>query len=584
MKKRTWKRMMALALIFCLTASSLTGCGQGGNAPADSGKTTAAEGNATAAGSSGAATAESKAPETLPEAAGVVIGPGGGATTSDLTTEGLAEVTSSKDTLVMRMDADPGTLDNLTTAIMNGTQILSIVNCQLMRGSYDENMGTIYEMDNRYSIAKGYELAEDNSKVTWTIRGDAKWHDGNPVTVEDILFSIGRYQENSRYDFIDYTKLEKIDDTHFSVGFTKKDANAIINIGSMTLVEKSVFESIGTESYLTTPALVGCGAYKIKDWMAGDSMTLEAVEGYFGGDPKIKKIIIRFIAEASVAMMELETGGVDIIDIPNWTDVANVINGNYAGIAKHIQVPDMLHTMVGYNLSADSPCSDLRVRQAIAYAIDRDTVALGAYEGVGEVAYTFFSSNVENIKVFKPEEWPYPYDTTKAKELLAEAGYADGFKMTILTNQDANRSMAAQIIKSQLAAVGIQADIVNYDNATYAATMSGETDSWDIWLRNWTTSGVCWDQYFTNIVDVNCHPDDNDETWKKYMDYAASMAQELNQEARYAIEDEIQGTIMTDALYTYNLISPVKHIILGESLCNLERMTYNWNMLDAYFK
>lgn len=583
MRKRTWKKTMAVLLTTCLSVAVLAGCGGNGTQPSSAAEEIAStvgnENTGENADSEGAGNQS-----TVQEAVGVVIGPEGGATTSDVTTEGLENITSSKDTLVMRMDSDPGTLDNLTTSIMNGTQILSMANCALMRSSYDENMGTVYEVGTRYSIATDYEMAKDYSSLTWTIRDDATWSDGNPVTVEDILFSISRYQENSRYDYIDYTKLEKIDDTHLSVGFTKKDANAITGIGAMTLVEKAVFESLGAEKYFTTPSFVGCGAYKITDWVAGDSMTLEAVDGYFGGDPKIKKILIRFIAEASVAMMELETGGIDIIDIPNWTDVSNVLKGNYEGVAKHIQIPDMLHTMVGYNLSADSPCQDLLVRQAIAYAIDRDTVALGAYEGVGETAYTFFSSNVENMKVFTQETWPYHHDVEKAKELLVEAGYPNGFEMTILTNQDANRSMAAQIIKSQLAEVGINANIVNYDNATYASTMSGETDTWDIWLRNWTTTGVCWYQYFTNIVDVNCHPNNDDETWQKYLSYASSMAEEMDAEARYAIEDKVQETIMNDALYTYNLISPVKHIIISDGLCNMERMSYNWNMLDAYFR
>lgn len=578
MKGRNLKSAMAIALAACMSASVLTGCGGGQPQSGQTGQPESGTGAAQEPGGAPSASGNTQ------EATGVVIGPDGGATTADALMAGLESVTSSKDTLVMRMDADPGTLDNLTTQIMNGNQILSMVNCGLMRNSYNEEMGIIYEMGTRYAIAQDYELAEDKNSVIWTIREDAKWHDGNPVTVEDILFSISRYQENSQYDFIDYSKLDKIDDTHFSVGFVRQDANAIVNIGTMTLVEKSVFEAVGSEQYFTTTAFVGCGAYEIKDWVAGDTMTLEAVDGYFGGDPKIKKIMIRFIAEASVAMMELETGGVDVIDIPNWTDVSNVMKGNYEGVAKHLQIPDSLYTMVGYNLSEDSPCRDLLVRQAIAYAIDRDTVAQGAYEGVGEVAYTFFSGNVENMKVFSEEEWPYDHNVEKAKELLSQAGYGDGFKMTILTNQDANRSMAAQIIKSQLSEVGIEAEIVNYDNATYAATMSGETDSWDIWLRNWTTTGTCWSQYFTLIVKTNCHPDENDDTWKKYTDYAAAMAGELDEAARYDIEDKVQETVMDDALYTYNLIAPVKHIILSDNLCNIERANYSWNVLDAYFK
>ncbi|MBQ9048875.1 MAG: ABC transporter substrate-binding protein [Solobacterium sp.] len=578
--KRLTKMILSL-----LTASSLIACG-GGNAPASSGSAGTASGAsaATTEAAAPAASAETSAAAPAGNANESVVGMSGGLTTGDQVTSGLEGITSSKDTLAIRMDSDPGTLDGLTTAIMNGTQILSIIDTTLMRTSYDQDLGMVYEVNTKYTIATDYEIADDNSKITWTIRDNAKWSDGKPVTVDDILYSIKRYEANSRYAFIDYANLKKIDETHFEVPLLTADANALTMIGSMALVQQETHEKIGNDAYFTTPQFVSNGAYKITDWVAGDSMKLEAVDDYFGGTPKIKNILIRFIPEASVAMMELETGGIDLIDIPNWTDVSNVINGQYEGVAKHLQLPDMLHTMVGYNLSSDSPCGDLKVRQAIAYAIDREVIALGAYEGVGQVAMTFFSNNVENIKVFSDEEWPYHKDLDKAKELLKEAGYENGFEMTILTNQDANRSMAAQIVKSQLAEIGITANIVNYDNATYAATMSGETDSWDIWLRNWTTAGVCWNQYFTNIVEVNCHPNKDDATWQGYLDKAAKMAAEMDTAKRYAIEDDIQATIMEDALYTYNLIAPIKHVILADGLKNVERCSYNWNMLDAYFE
>lgn len=494
-----------------------------------------------------------------------------------------SDAVSSKDELIMRMDSDPGTLDNLTTAIMNGSQILSIVNCPLLSTSYDEKMNIVYSADTAYSLATSYEYADDNSYIIWTIRDNATWTDGSPVTAEDVVYSIKRYEVNSRYNYIDYTNVTAESDNSIKVGFLKPNANAVTDIGSMTMVQKAAHESLGNEEYFTTESFQGIGAWNITEWVSGDHMTLEAKDNYFGGTPKIKTITIRFIPEASVAMMELETGGMDIIDIPNWTDVSNVMNGQYEGVAKHFSIPDALHTMIGYNLSPDSPCQDLRVRQAIAYALDRDVIAVGAYEGVGQVAYSIFSSALENMRIFTSEEWPYKQDVEKAKELLADAGYADGFEMTILTNQDANRSMAAQIVKNQLAEIGITANIVNYDNATYAATMSGETDSWDIWLRNWTAANV-WSAMINNTIVTNCHPDDSDETWQKYLNWSNEMLEELDTEKRYAIEDELQENYLTEALYTYNLIEPVKHVILSDNLMNAVRCGYAWSLLDAYFE
>ncbi len=503
--------------------------------------------------------------------------------TSESSSKSDESMESSKDILVMRMDADPGTFNLVNTYIMNAVQILSMTTCTLLRTVDDGKGGTINAIDDRYGLATEYAFDDDNMGMTFTIRDNAKWHDGNPVTADDVVYSLKRYTGNSRYGYVDYENITKVDDNTVHIGFTRTDSNALFGIGTMWIVEQSVLEEIGEEEYFTTTNYIGCGPYKVVSWVPGDSIDLEAVDDYFGGTPKIKNIRIRFIAEASVGMMELETGGIDVIDIPNWVDVQNIMNGEYEGIAKAVQISDMLHTCAGFNLSSDSPFQDLRVRQAFAYALDRDTIALGAYEGVGQVAYTIFSDGGENMLRYTPETWPYSLNVEKAKELLADAGYPDGFEMTLLTNQDANRSMAAQIAKNQLAEVGIEASIVNYDNATYAATMANETDSWDVWFRNWG-AGTVWYSMIDNTIAVNCHPNESDETWIKYKTLSSDMAKEMDTEKRYAIENEIQENFLTEALYIYNLIAPVKNYVMVDNLYGLTRVSYYWDILDAYFE
>lgn len=503
-------------------------------------------------------------------------------TTGDLLSgDELAAAVSTKDTLTIRIDGDPSTFEG-AKAVSNALICGSFCEAKLQTTTYDKNMADVVGFNDRYTVGVSAELDEDEMGVTMGIREGVTWSDGTPFTIEDVLHSIDQYRTMSRYDYVDFDNVTKVDDTHFNVRLKRKYAGAIAAVGGFQMINKKVHESVGPEVYFTTESYVTLGAWKITKWVTGDSIEMTARNDYFGGTPKIQNVIVRFIPEASVAMMELETGGIDVVDVPNWTDVQNVINGSYEGVAKYYKCRDRFDNYLGFNMSKGSPYADIRVRQAVCYAIDREELLIGAYEGLCSPTYTIWTGNGEFLTTFTEEEWPYHVDLDKAKSLLAEAGYPDGFKSSIMTNQKADQGLCIQLIKNQLAKIGIELELLTYDSATYSDLMANDPTAFGLWLRNWT-AGVVWDTAVTTTMATNCHPQEDDPVWIKYRDWAVKFAGIMDDAEREKEVRAFQENFLTEALFVYHLNMATKNTILVENLMNLERAGYTFFALDAHF-
>lgn len=572
------KTRRILALVLCLVMTmSLVACGGSGakntpDAPDNKGGNNATISN------------EGREVEigTVGDKHASVIGANGGTTTGDMKTgDELANAVSTEDTLVIRIDGDPSTFDNIM-AVSNAMLIQGFIQNTLLTTSYNEDMIAETTLNDKYGLAESFTIDEDNMGLTWKLREGVKWHNGDVLTTDDVLFSIERYRTMSRYDYIDFDNVTKISDTEFHVGLTRTDPSSVYGVGAFQIVNKKVFEEVGEENYFTTPAFVGTGPYKITQWITGDSITLERFDDYFGGVAKIKNVKFRFISEAAVAMMELETGGVHVIDNPNWTDCQNIDNGMLEGVAKYYKCLDRFDNYLGFNLSEGSPFADLRVRQAVCYAIDRDELLIGAYEGLCSETYTMWTGDGEYLINWDKESWPYNTNLEKAKELMADAGYADGFSTKLMTNQKADQGLAIQIIKNQLAKIGIDCELVTYDSATYSSLMANDPTSFGLWLRNWT-AGTVWYTGITNTMKTNCHPQADDPTWQKYEALAYKIGETMDNTEREQLWHELQEGFMEEALYMYHLNKATKNTLVVDNLYNLERCGYTFFPLDAHF-
>lgn len=265
--------------------------------------------------------------------------------------------------------------------------------------------------------------------LTWrvVIRKGVKFHNGNPLTADDVKFTLERAADPAISRWLEIGgAIESITilDDYTLVIKTKAPMPAFVQYFDTRLVVDKEYVEGNPYSYVNDHP-VGTGAYKFVEWVSGDHLTLEANEDYWRGSPSIKHVVFKPIVEESTRLAALLTGGVDLIsnapleslDIIEDTPGVSVIHG--AG---------RRFIFMGLNCRPGSPTSDVRVRRALYMAVNEDEIVDKVMDGyaisVAQLADPAMTGYNESIKRL-------PYDPVRAKELLAEAGYPDGFKLAI---------------------------------------------------------------------------------------------------------------------------------------------------------
>lgn len=381
-----------------------------------------------------------------------------------------ASGTSSNDstTLTLAINADILTTD--PQALNNGTTTSVLYNVFSNLVKYDD-AGEIV-MD----LAESYELLED--QVTWEfkIREDAVFHDGTPVTAEDVAWSLTRVMtDESSSDYMNFSPLAEavaVDD--YTVHVVSDDPYPImlqlLCKGGAAVLPKAYFEENGEEAWLANP--IGSGPYQLTEYVKDDHVTLVPFADYYGEqNPDWEEIIFRVVPESSTRVGELIAGNVDAVNMVIPTEWERV-NGN-EGTA----VVNGPSTRV-YQLALKTdkgPTADLRVRQAIDLAIDDQTIVDTILQGAGTPMLTRVPSGVNGCN--EDLVGKYNYDPERAKELLAEAGYPDGFSMKIEapTGRYTMDAEISQAIVAMLSQVGITVDLQLLESSAYSNVFSAHS-------------------------------------------------------------------------------------------------------------
>lgn len=569
MKKKTITTVIAMLLV---GAMSLSGCGQ--SPSKDSGSASSGDGTDSTATSStptGAASAEGEdtAGGTLVSVPDITINPD--------------DVDSAKDTMIVAMPSDPGTVDMHYSTAYDYVQPFII--SKLLTQEFMED-GSVQAATSPESLAESYEYDDDYMGITFKLRDGVTFTNGNALTASDVVFSIKLCSDQSYYSMIDFDKLEAADDTTVYVPLLNADANALYNVGVMLpIYDEEYYKELNNEAEFFSTSAIGTGPYKIVEWVSGDHLTLEANEEYFAGAPKIQNMILRFITDASVAFMEMQSGGVDVVTAPNWTDVEEVLNGNVEGITCW-EESSVYTLQLGMNCGG--ALSDIKLRQAVACAIDKKALVDGSFEGSGVDTYCLVSNSLPGTIDYSGK-WPYEYDPDRAKELLEEAGFKPGeVELTCIVGAGGGpRTAAAEMMVGYLDAVGIKMTIKEVDIATYASMITDSPDEWDLWLRNFGSglgNAPSAHDYFAQNVEVNCFIDQQD-TSAKMLDLANKMGSTMEEEARNEVYAELQDYYLNDCLYTYPLLQAKTYTLVNSDLVNLSKCgQIYWNIKDAYFK
>jgi len=244
------------------------------------------------------------------------------------------------------------------------------INDQVFNGlvKYDKDITLIGD------LAERWDVSPDGKTITFHLHNGVEWHDGAPFTADDCLFTYQKLMDPKvatpySSSYMDVAKAEVIDKLTFRVTY-KEPFSPALESWSMGVIPKHLLEGkdLNTSEFNRKP--VGTGPYKLKEWIAGQKIVLEANDRYFEGRPKIDQYIYRIIPDSSTMFQELLSGGVDMMGLNSLQYLRKSETRRIRENYRKYRYPANAYTYLGYNLA--SPLfSDKKVRQALAYAIDR---------------------------------------------------------------------------------------------------------------------------------------------------------------------------------------------------------------------
>ena len=329
-------------------------------------------------------------------------------------------------------------------------------------------------------IAESWEQVDELTYV-FKIRQGIKFHDGSDLTAEDVKFSLDRAINSAAVSYIvNFIDTVTVDDEYTVTVKTKAPyAPTLRNLAIpfAAIVPKAVVEA-DEAAFILNP--VGSGPYKFVEWRQGDSITLKAFDDYYAGKPATENLIMKVIPETSQRSIALETGEIDLAYDLAVNDLPKIKESSELTV---YEVPSLNCWYISMNMNKE-PFNNPLVREALSYAIDRQTIIDTINAGSGEPADAIIAPGVFGYYSTGVRE----YDPEKAKELLAEAGYPDGFKTSLWVNDNQSRIEMCQAIQNMFQQIGVECSIEVLEFGSYISrTTNGEHD---MAYFGWTTSSA----------------------------------------------------------------------------------------------
>lgn len=311
-------------------------------------------------------------------------------------------------------------------------------------------------------LATDWEISDDGLTYTFNLQEGVSFHNGEPFTAADVVFSLNNVVSNENHPFTTtlspIESIEAVDDLTVQINLSQVSANLLFFLtqGQGVILEESAVATIANEP-------VGTGPFQFVSWTVGDSIVLEQNPDYWGTQPPLERVTFRYINDPNSLNSALLAEDIDIIagvSAPELLD--QFVDDERFEVLQGLTYGEIVLSLNGRN----SPLDDVRVRRAITHAIDRQAVVDLAYSGFGTPIGTF-STPLDPW--YQDLTDVYPYDPQTARDLLADAGVTDlTLEMILPPVSYAGRS--GEIIASQLAEVGIEVNITNVE--------------WGVWLED----------------------------------------------------------------------------------------------------
>ncbi len=468
-------------------------------------------------------------------------------------------------------DASPKSGGTLTVGISTEVAILdphkspTLTDLQVYQNvveplvSFDPQLNELHP-----TLATDWTISDDGKSYTFNLREGVKFHNGKDFTADDVIYTYNRFvdpESPSPYanGLASVNSVEKVDD--YTVVFNL-DFSFAAFLSKLELMFILPADPEGEIDYAQT--IVGTGPFEFTEWVTGDHVTLTKFDGYWEeGIPYLDQVIYKPIEEESTRLVELQTGGVNFAAQIAYKDVAKVEADESLTVYRGL---GLARDHFGFNVNVE-PYDNVKVRQAMGYLIDREGIAAAVFEGYAEPAYT----NIPKTHwAFDPFiEGAYSYDLEKARQLLEEAGYGDGFKSTIkVTPAYPLTVKIAELIAEAAAEVNVEFEIIQLDFATWIddVATTGDYEA-EVLL---TLGGTDPDDFFY----MWHHSGEYFNIWRYSTDELDALLEEgrgtVDQEERKKIYYEVQELLVEQA--------PVHHLMYRESVMASDVKVQNFEL------
>ncbi len=425
-------------------------------------------------------------------------------------------------------------------------------------------------------IATSWERIDEKT-LEFKLREGVTFHDGSPLTAEDVAFTYNYWADpangarvQASVSWID--RAEVVDDTTVRV-YSKTAAPAALEFvaGSLPIYPSDYFQSVGAQVFGQKP--IGAGPYKVES--IGDGLVkLVAYEGYYEGGakrtPSIKTINWRIIPDTATRIAEVIGGGVDWVwNVPfDQVEQLKVVPTLDVALASTMRISMVTLDAAG-RTGAGNPLTDVRVRRAVNHAIDRETIVANLVGGDGEVLNA--PCHPIQFGCDQSAAVVYDYNPEKAKELLAEAGYADGFSVKLGSYRDRAR---AEAVQSYLGAVGIKAELeVLQASPSFSSWREGKIG---MWYGDWGSSSLADSSAsIGSMFDGSTNDGAKNETVIALVKEAASVTDPDERKAKYG--EAIK--IITEEAYWV----PMHTIVMGYAYTNTLNFEASLDELPRFY-
>lgn len=354
------------------------------------------------------------------------------------------------------------------------------------------------------SLAESFEFSDDATVITFKLRQGVKWSNGTEFTAEDVKFSIEGLMNS---DYTSWVYGGVVSEVNILDPYTVELVLSKPSIGILqyltdpyyaVVVSKAAYEEFGDSYGTTADTIVGTGPYTVTEWVQGQYILYTANEDYFLGAPAVKSVRLKVLADVNTAIVALQTG-----EIQAYFDSIPGISYEEVEAAQNVNLVEFASTILyaSFPNVQSEMFSDLRMRQAVAYAVDRNNMVLVGSEGYGAVAD--YPGNRQGNTIGDPELsgiWPAP-DLEAAKALIKEAGY-EGASVTIKTYATDPYPALATVMQDALTAVGLDATIMQMERSALIDEVMNKGD-FEICIVRWAASTEDMDEIIYNSLHTS---------------------------------------------------------------------------------